>query len=237
MNSTEKIQNAKEEASAVLPANGFEIDNTTAIVITDPQIDFLSPDGVSWGAVGESVKENNTVQNIHTLFELGAKHGLHIFVSPHYYYEHDHKWCFEGTLEQLMHNISMFDRGDQLNLEGFEGSGADWMPQYKKFINDKDKVTVVGPHKVFGPQTNDLVLQLRKQKVDKVILAGMSGSLCVEAHMRHLLETGFEVAVVGDATASAKLPGINGDLAAQINYSLIASHVFTTSQLAEVLSK
>lgn len=237
MNSTEKIQNAKEEASEVLPANGFEIDNTTAIVITDPQIDFLSPDGVSWGAVGESVKENNTVQNIHTLFELGAKHELHIFVSPHYYYEHDHKWCFEGTLEQLMHNISMFDRGDQLNLEGFEGSGADWMPQYKKFINDKDKVTVVGPHKVFGPQTNDLVLQLRKQKVDKVILAGMSGSLCVEAHMRHLLETGFEVAVVGDATASAKLPGINGDLAAQINYSLIASHVFTTSQLAEVLSK
>jgi nicotinamidase-related amidase len=37
---------------------------TTAIVITDPQNDFLSPDGVAWGVVGESVTENNTAENI-----------------------------------------------------------------------------------------------------------------------------------------------------------------------------
>ena len=57
-------------------------------------------------------------------------------------------------------------------LRGFEGSGADFLEPYKKYI-DKDFVTVVGPHKVFGPEQNDLSLQLRKQKIDKVILAGM----------------------------------------------------------------
>jgi len=103
----------------------------------------------------------------------------------------------------------MFDRSDQLNVEGFEGSGADWLPLYKKYINDKKNVTVVGPHKVYGPENNDLVLQMRKQNINKVILAGMSGNLCVESHMRELLECGFEVAVVGDATASAKLPNNN----------------------------
>ena len=36
----------------------------TALVITDPQIDFLSEDGVTWGVVGASVTENNTVENI-----------------------------------------------------------------------------------------------------------------------------------------------------------------------------
>ena len=41
---------------AQLPDPGFTIDGTTAIVITDPQNDFLSPDGVTWGVVGESVK-------------------------------------------------------------------------------------------------------------------------------------------------------------------------------------
>ena len=46
-------------AIAQLPDPGFVIDNTTAIVITDPQNDFLSPDGVTWGLVGESVKKNN----------------------------------------------------------------------------------------------------------------------------------------------------------------------------------
>jgi len=233
MNSTEKAQLGKAEAQ--LPITGFEIDNTTAMVIVDPQNDFLSEKGVAWGAVGESVVENNTVSNLEKLFELGARKNIHIFVSPHYYYEHDHKWKFEGTLEKLMHSIKMFDRSDQLNVEGFEGSGADWLPLYKKYINDKKNVTVVGPHKVYGPENNDLVLQMRKQNINKVILAGMSGNLCVESHMRELLECGFEVAVVGDATASAKLPSLDGDQAAQTNFSMMASHVYTTAELKNLL--
>ena len=87
---------------AQLPDPGFEIDGRTAIVITDPQNDFLSPDGVTWGVVGESVTENNTVENLETMFELAEENGIPVFVSPHYYYEHDHKWKFEGALEVLM---------------------------------------------------------------------------------------------------------------------------------------
>jgi nicotinamidase-related amidase len=34
----------------------------------------------------------------------------------------------------------------------------------------------------------------------------MSANLCVEFHMRELLEQGFELAVVKDATAGAKVP-------------------------------
>jgi nicotinamidase-related amidase len=215
---------------AQLPNPGFTIDGVTAIVITDPQNDFLSPNGVTWGVVGESVTKNNTVDNLESLFKLAEANGIKVFISPHYYYKHDHSWQFEGALETLMHNINMFDSGDQLNKEGFEGSGADFLERYKKYI-EKDFVTVVGPHKVYGPEQNDLSLQLRKQKIDKVILAGMSGNLCVESHMRELLEDGFEVAVVGDATASAIIPGYDGNAAAQTNFRFIASHVFTTNEL------
>lgn len=215
---------------AQLPDPGFTIDGVTAIVITDPQNDFLSPNGVTWGVVGESVAKNNTVDNLESLFKLAEANGIKVFISPHYYYKHDHSWQFEGALETLMHNINMFDRGDQLNKEGFEGSGADFLERYKKYI-EKDFVTVVGPHKVYGPEQNDLSLQLRKQKIDKVILAGMSGNLCVESHMRELLEDGFEVAVVGDATASAIIPGYDGNAAAQTNFRFIASHVYTTEEL------
>ena len=221
---------------AQLPDPGFEIDGTTAIVITDPQNDFLSPNGVTWGVVGESVTANNTVENLETLFQLAEANGIKVFISPHYYYKHDHSWKFEGALETLMHKITMFDRGDQLSLDGFEGSGADFLEPYKKYI-DKDFVTVVGPHKVFGPEQNDLSLQLRKQKIDKVILAGMSGNLCVESHMRELLEDGFEVSIVGDATASAIVPGYDGNAAAQTNFRFIASHVYTTQELKEELTK
>jgi nicotinamidase-related amidase len=217
-----------------IPDPGFTVDASTAIVITDPQNDFLSPDGVTWGVIGESVIKNKTVENLETLFQLAESKGIKVFISPHYYYEHDHKWKFEGALEKLMHDIGMFDRGDQLNKEGFEGSGADWLPRYKKYIN-KDFVTVVGPHKVYGPEQNDLSLQLRKQKIDKIVLAGMSGNLCVESHLRELLEDGFEVAVVVDATASAVAPGYDGNVAAEINYRFVASHVYTTKEFEESL--
>jgi biuret amidohydrolase len=35
----------------------------------------------------------------------------------------------------------------------------------------------------------------------------MSANLCTESHLRELLEQAFEVVVVTDATAAAKLPG------------------------------
>jgi nicotinamidase-related amidase len=220
-----------------LPNPGMKIDlKRTALVIIDPQNDFLSPDGVTWGVVGESVTENNTVDNIETLFRAAKEIGLLVFISPHYYYPADHGWKFEGTLEALMHNIGMFDRKDALNLEGFEGSGADWLERYKPFINDGATV-VVSPHKIYGPESNDLALQLRKRDIGKVILAGMSANLCVESHMRELLEQGFEVAVVKDATAAAKLPEGDGYLAAMINFRYMANTVWTTAETVEAIRK
>jgi nicotinamidase-related amidase len=64
----------------------------------------------------------------------------------------------------------------------------------------------VAPHRVFGPETNDLVLQLRKRRISHVILGGMLANMCVESNLRELPEQGFEVAVVKDATAAPKHP-------------------------------
>jgi nicotinamidase-related amidase len=211
-----------------LPDPGFEIvQGRTALLVTDPQNDFLSPDGVTWGVVGKNVEANGTVQNIDRLFAAAKNAGMPVFVSPHYYYPHDHSWKFEGALETLMHKIGMFNRKGPLATEGLEGSGADWLDQYKKYIND-GKTVVTSPHKVFGPETNDLVLQLRKQGIDKVIIAGMSANLCTESHMRALIEEGFEVMVVPDATAAAQVPGYDGFAAAVTNFRMIASHVADT---------
>ena len=217
-------------AQAQLPDPGMEIDPIrTALVITDPQNDFLSPEGVTWGVVGESVTENNTVKNIEKLFKVAKKRGMPVFVSPHYYYPTDHGWMFEGSLERLMHNIGMFDRAGALDLQNFENSGADWLDIYKKYIEDGETI-IVSPHKVYGPESNDLALQLRKRGIDKVILAGMSANLCVESHMRELLEMGFEVAVVKDATAAAIVPDGNGYEAALVNFRFIANTVWTTKE-------
>ena len=79
-----------------------------------------------------------------------------VAVSPHYYYPTDHGWRFEGALEKLMHKIGMFDRKGALTVDGFENSGADFMPQYKQYL-DVGKTIVTSPHKLYGNESNDLV--------------------------------------------------------------------------------
>ena len=223
-------------ANAALPDPGVTIvPGRTALLITDPQNDFLSPDGVAWGVVGKSVTENNTVENIDALFKAAKANDIPVFVSPHYYYPTDHGWHFEGALETLMHAIHMFDREGALTTEGFDGSGADFLEQYKKYINDGETI-VASPHKIYGPETNDLVLQLRKRGIDKVILGGMSADLCTESHMRELLEQGFEVAVVSDATAAAIVEEGNGYEAALVNFRFIANAVWTTEEAVQKIN-
>ena len=220
-----------------LPDPGMTIaPQRTALLITDPQNDFLSPDGVTWGVVGESVTENNTVENIEALFKAAKEYDLPVFVSPHYYYPHDHGWQFEGALEAMMHSIGMFDRKGPLSVAGLKGSGADWLARYKPYIED-GKTVVANPHKMYGPENNDLVLQLRKRGIDKVILGGMSANLCTEAHMRELLEQGFEVAVVTDATAAAKMPEGDGYQAALVNFRFIANTVWTTDEAVAAIAQ
>ena len=134
----------------------------------------------------------------------------------------------EGTLETLMHAIGMFDRPHALTLEGFEGSGADWLASYKPVI-ENGRTVIASPHKVYGPDSNDLVLQLRKAGIAKVILGGMSSNLCTESHMRALVEAGFEVMVVTDATAGAITEHYDGYAASLVNFRMIASAVDNTA--------
>ena len=227
----------QENTDHGLPVPGLVFEaGRTAVVITDPQNDFLHTDGVAWGVVGESATENNTIANLTLLMETAISTGTPLIISPHYYYPTDYGWTLKGgTLEKLMHDIHMYNRKGSLTLEDFENSGADWLEQFKPSINH-EKTVICSPHKVFGPENNDLILQLQKLKIENVILAGMSANLCVESHLRELLERGFDVAVAADATAAAKVPGLDGMLAALVNFRMLASDVWTTATAVEKMT-
>jgi nicotinamidase-related amidase len=227
----------KDPSERALPQTGFQFDaGRAALVIVDPQIDFLSPAGVSWPLFGQSITENKTVSNIELLFAAAKAAGIVVAVSPHYYYPTDHAWCFGGPLEKAMHDIKMFNRDGPLTLDGFERSGADFLPDYKKYILD-GKTIIASPHKIYGPETNDLALQLRKRGVSQIILAGMAANLCIESHLRELIEQGFEVAVVRDATAGPRIPEGDGYLAAIINFRFLAHALWTTRDAVEHLQR
>lgn len=210
--------------------------NDTAVVIIDPQNDVLNEKGVSWHLVSNSVKENRTVENIEHIFKAAKQHGFEVFISPHYYYPTDYGWNFAGTVERMMLESREFDRKGALSLDSFLGSGADWLDRYKPFIED-GKTIVVSPHKAYGPQSNDLVLQLRKRNISKVILLGMLANICVEAHLRDLIEQGFEVLIVKDATAAPQHPDLgDGYKAALINFGYLANAVLSTNEAVKAMA-
>jgi nicotinamidase-related amidase len=224
-----------EPANPALPPSGFVLDPEHAgLVVTDPQIDFLSPDGVSWAVFGASIQENDTVAHIGELFDAAKLAGITVAVSPHYFYPTDKQWHFGDPLEQFMGAVGMFGRQGAYTTTGFAGSGADFLPEYQHHIHDGQTV-IASPHKIVGPESNDLVLQLRKRHINQVILAGMAANLCVEGHLRELVEQGFEVAVVKDATAGPRLPEGDGYLAALINFRYLASAVWTTADAVAAL--
>jgi nicotinamidase-related amidase len=211
--------------------------DTSALVITDLQNDFLSPHGKAYGLIEASLARNDTAANLERLLAAAGAAGMKVFVSPHYYYPQDHRWRAPlGPLEDLAHQIGLVDRRDPLSLEGFAKSGADFPERYKRHLLDADAI-VTSPHKAYGASTNDLLLQLRRHRIEQVILAGPVGNLCVEAHMRDLLEHGFTVAMVRDATAGACNDEGDGYRAALVNWRFMAHALWTTAQTVGLIEQ
>lgn len=219
-----------------LPNPGMTIEpDRTALVLTDLQNDFLAAGGNGWSLFADSYAKLDTVANLQRLLKAAKEGGLTVLISPHYYYPSDHHWSAPGSAtEVLMNQISVFQRCGPLTLEGFGGSGADFPEQFKPYIYD-GRTVVLSPHKVYGSSTNDMLLQLRKRRIEKVIMAGPAGNLCVEAHFRDLLEHGFEVAMIRDAIGGTINEEGDGYQAALVNFRFLAHALWTTQEAVALM--
>ncbi|MCC0049853.1 MAG: cysteine hydrolase [Rhodobiaceae bacterium] len=203
----------------------------TAIVITDPQNDFLAEDGMLHGLVAENMKRLGTVANIETLMKTAKTSGIPLAVDPLVYTTLDASWPNAGALQRQLLEMGALHRVALNDPDGFEGSGADFYTPYKPYIHDGETI-IAAPHKMYGPESNDLVYQLRSRGIDTVILGGLVANLCVDSHMRALMENGFKVYVVKDAVGA---PGEDAYNAALVNYGMIANGVLTTQEAVKAL--
>lgn len=205
----------------------------TAVLITDPQNDFLREDGKLYPLLADNLKELGTVDNIARLMEAARRGGSHLAVDPLVYTAGDATWSHPGALQKQLLEMKALHRAALNDPKGFEGSGADFYQRYKPLIQD-GKTIVVAPHKMYGPESNDLIYQLRSRGVDTVVLGGMVANLCVDSHLRALMENGFTVYVVKDAVAA---PGADAYKAALVNYGMIANGVLSTAEAVAALEK
>jgi nicotinamidase-related amidase len=96
-------------------------------------------------------------------------------------------------------------------------------------------VIVTSPHKAYSASTNDMVLQLRRKRIEQIVLAGPVGNLCVEGHLRDFIEHGFQVAMVRDATAGVRNEEGDGYQAALINWRFLAHALWTTKEAVQFI--
>ncbi|MCU7845109.1 MAG: cysteine hydrolase [Candidatus Thiodiazotropha sp. (ex Monitilora ramsayi)] len=225
--SAASVASDKGKESLALP------EGRIALVVTDPQNDFLNEKGVAYGLFEENLKSLGTIDNIERLFKTAKSQSIPVFVSPHAYFQHDHSWKNPGALQKQLLELKVFGRKDAVYADGLKNTGADFLPKYKSYILD-GKTVVTSPHKVYGPDSNDLLLQLRSNGIDTVVLAGLAANLCTDSHLRELVENGFKVVVVKDAVAA---PGKDAYNAAVVNYGLIANAVMTTDDAIKAMKK
>lgn len=177
----------------------------TALVVIDPQANFLRSMNAPHSASAGSATEDRVVRNLARLCEASQRAGITVAIS--------------------------------LTAEGFRGADF-FMPDLKPYIAG-DATIICSPHKRYTPlpRVNDSGLQLRRQRVRQIILAGLIANLPLESHLRDFLEQGFEVAVVRDAIAGRKLPEGDGYLSALVNFRGIANGLWTTKQAISALER
>lgn len=192
---------------------------STAVLITDPQVDFLKPESVVWEKVANTVEENAVVEKLVALRNAASDGDIPVFYSPHYYHDKEfEEWEDLNTIDEMMFDARMFD---------VDGDGSNIIPE----LEPDENTFVLSPHKhLSGFWANDVQAQLTKRGIDTIVLAGMSANLCVESHLRDAVENGFKVLVVTDATAAAGEAALD---AALTNYGFIAHETATTSEVTD----
>ena len=56
------------------------MNSSTALILGDLQNDFLSPGGIAWDLIAESLAENRTIENLESLLRAARRRGLHVFL-------------------------------------------------------------------------------------------------------------------------------------------------------------
>ncbi|MWV61144.1 isochorismatase family protein [Helicobacter saguini] len=227
-----KIPEYADSDKMMLPKSQMKLtQGSVGLVVVNPQIDFLSPKGVGWNIYGANIKENGTIENIGMLLRVAKALALPTFISYVVWNKQDFDSMPKTPMKNFIRGTSMcLGKGSGLNANDISNSGADFLPEYKPFILD-NKSVLTTPRKDFGLNGSNLVSRLRQYGVRQVILCGMDANTHIDSHLRDLLAEGFDVGVVRDATAGAKLPEGDGYLAALINFRYIANELFYTSEI------
>lgn len=172
----------------------------TAIVLIEPQNDFLSPGGTMYQYIADQLKERNVINNLVALLD-GARGKAKIIYVPFQ--------AFKPGFPELKRGGPGTEglRGIEMDMKADWGTGA--------WLEGTPGPEIITP---LTPKQGDIILRgkltldafhstainyiLRANEIDTVAFCGFHTNWCVESSARSAYDHGFRVVVISDCTAT-----------------------------------
>ena len=164
----------------------------TALLVLDMQEDFCNPDGRMNSLVAAEVNRTQLREKTVRLVQSARQQGIPTVVTPfHVDYTQAPQREPEGIVAAVVQNKA-FDK---------HGPGGKLIPELAALTQHADVIELSKPGLSAFAGT-DLTERLRAMGVEQVYVAGLLTNFCVESTVRDAFDQGFQVRVVGDATAT-----------------------------------
>lgn len=172
----------------------------TAIVLIEPQNDFLSEGGTMYQYIKEQLKERNVIKNLQRLLK-GARGKAKIFYIPFQ--------AFKPGFPELKPGGPGTEglRGLEMEMEADWGTGA-WLegtpgPEIiKELTPEEGDIVIRGKLTLDAFHSTAINYLLRANEIENVAIVGFHTNWCVESTARSAYDNGFRVIVISDCTAT-----------------------------------
>ena len=172
-----------------------------AVVVIEPQNDFLKPGGSMYEFIKDQLKERDVINNLVDLLDQARKKGVRIMLVPFH--------AFEPGFPELKEGGPGRDglRGLEMDMPAWGTKGA--------WIKGTPGPEIIDELK---PQPGDLVIEgkktldafhstaldylLRANEIEWIVLAGFHTNWCVESTARSAYDKGYRVIVISDCTGT-----------------------------------
>lgn len=173
----------------------------TAIVLIEPQHDFLKPGGTMYQYIKDQLAERNVIGNLQKLLDGARKKQVKIFYVPFHGFE-------EGFPELKKGGPGVTGlRGVEMDMKADWGTGA-WLkgtpgPEIIDELKpQKGDIIVEGKKTLDAFHSTALDYLLRANEIEHVAFTGFHTNWCVESSARSAYDKGYRVIVIADCTAT-----------------------------------
>lgn len=172
----------------------------TAIVLIEPQRDFLSPGGTMYQYIKEELAKRSVISNLQKLLNKARGKVKILYVPFHPFKRAFPELKKDGPACEGLRGIEMKMKADWGTGAWLEGTpGPEIIEELKAQPED---IVVEGKKTLDAFHSTALDYLLRANEIEYVAFTGFHTNWCVESSARSAYDKGYRVIVIADCTAT-----------------------------------